>query len=162
MPKISGQSVISGQFQDSFEISGRLWPLQSVAAVNLLSGFNDQNWPHRANFISCILSSISRTTLSKEPESCVAIKWLMLIPDDCCDACRICRGQLLTGNVCLISSHATRNTTDSFMCHKHRTINNWLLQCEYSVALSVCVCICVVFIEWCSQIQVGNVLKSLR
>ena len=30
MPKISGQSVISGQFQDSFEISGisgRLWPL---------------------------------------------------------------------------------------------------------------------------------------
>ena len=46
MPKISRQSVISGQFQDSFEISGisgRLWPLQRwtcwthVVTINLFS-----------------------------------------------------------------------------------------------------------------------------
>ena len=37
MPKISGQSVIWGQFQDSFEISGtsgRLWPLVVVVCCS--------------------------------------------------------------------------------------------------------------------------------
>jgi len=42
MPNISGQSVISGQFQDSFEISeisGRLWPLLIASYCRIEPGW---------------------------------------------------------------------------------------------------------------------------